>query len=121
MKSTRIDLRRVLRYRDADDPCPLQRHYSHPEHDLVAHIDIVLAHERQLAVIADKENRQASHQTSKASLKGHRLMADWEPIHRASPHRHLSCVTPAGRHPKPPRCLCREEGTISALKRRPGS
>jgi acetyl esterase/lipase len=45
MKSTRIDLRRVLRYRDADDPCPLQRHYSHPEHGLVADIDIVLAHE----------------------------------------------------------------------------
>ena len=60
MKSTRIDLRRVLRYRDADDPCPLQRHYSHPEHDLVADIDIVLAHERQLAVIAATENRQAS-------------------------------------------------------------
>jgi hypothetical protein len=34
------------------------------------------------------------HQASKVSLKGHRLMADWEPIHRASPHRHLSCVTP---------------------------
>ena len=60
MKSTRIDLRRVLRYRDADDPCPLQRHHSHPEHDLVADIDIVLAHERQLAVVADTENRQAS-------------------------------------------------------------
>src|SRR5215469_5320580 len=59
MKSTRIDLRRVLR-RDADDPCPLQRHYSHPEHDLVADIDIVPAHERQLAVIAATENRQAS-------------------------------------------------------------
>ena len=60
MKSTRIDLRRVLRYRDANDPCPLQRHYSHPEHGFVADIDIVLAHERQLAVIADAENRQAS-------------------------------------------------------------
>jgi hypothetical protein len=60
MKSTRIDLQRVLRYRDANDPCPLQRHYSHPEHGFVADIDIVFAHERQLAVIADAENRQAS-------------------------------------------------------------
>jgi hypothetical protein len=30
-------------------------------------------------------------------------------MHGASPHRHLSCVT-RGRLPKPPRCLCREEG-----------
>ena len=41
-------------------PCPLQRQHSHPEHGFVADIDIVLAHDRQLAVIADAENRQAS-------------------------------------------------------------
>ena len=37
----------------------LQRHHPHPEHCLVADIDIVLARERQLAVIADTEDRQA--------------------------------------------------------------
>jgi hypothetical protein len=47
-------------YRGADDPCPSQRHHSHPEHGFVADIDIVRAYQRQLAVIADAENRQAS-------------------------------------------------------------
>ena len=37
----------------------LQRHHPHPEHCLVADIDIVLARERQLAVIANTEHRQA--------------------------------------------------------------
>ena len=37
----------------------LQRHHPHPEHCLVADIDIVLARERQLAVIANTEYRQA--------------------------------------------------------------
>src|ERR1700731_1334285 len=41
--------------------CPLlrlQRHHAHPEHGLVANVDIVLARETQLAVIADAEHRQ---------------------------------------------------------------
>ncbi len=37
----------------------LQRHHPHPEHCLVADIDIVLARECQLAVIANTEHRQA--------------------------------------------------------------
>ena len=37
----------------------LQRHHSHPEHGPVADIDIVRAHEDQLAVIAHPKHRQA--------------------------------------------------------------
>jgi len=37
-----------------------QRHHPHPEHGFVADINIVLARERQLAVIADAEHREAS-------------------------------------------------------------
>src|SRR6201984_1127018 len=44
----------------APSTSPLQRHHPHPEHGFVADVDIVLAHERQLAVIADAEHREAS-------------------------------------------------------------
>src|SRR5260370_30856165 len=37
-----------------------QRHHPHPEHGFVADVDIVLAHECQLAVTADAEYREAS-------------------------------------------------------------
>src|SRR5260370_14163896 len=37
-----------------------QRNHPHPEHGFVADVDIVLAHERQLAVTADAEYREAS-------------------------------------------------------------
>jgi len=37
----------------------LQRHHTHPEHGFVADIDVVFAHECQLAIIADAEHRQA--------------------------------------------------------------
>jgi hypothetical protein len=38
---------------------PLQRHHPHPEHHLVADVDVVFAHEGQLAVAADAKHRQA--------------------------------------------------------------
>ena len=37
----------------------LQRNHTHPEHSLVADVDIVFAREGQLAVIADAEQREA--------------------------------------------------------------
>jgi len=37
----------------------LQRHHPHPEHHLVADVDVVFAHEGQLAVVADAKHRQA--------------------------------------------------------------
>ena len=47
---------------DGDVPRNLrrsQRHHPHPEHRFVADVDIVFAHEGQLAVIAQPEHRQA--------------------------------------------------------------
>src|SRR6516165_2958025 len=38
---------------------PLQRHHPHPEHHLVADVDVVFTHEGQLAVVADTKHRQA--------------------------------------------------------------
>ena len=37
----------------------LQRDHPHPEHRLISDIDVVFAHEGQLAVIAEAENREA--------------------------------------------------------------
>ena len=37
----------------------LQRDHPHPEHCLISYIDVVFAHEGQLAVIAEAENREA--------------------------------------------------------------
>lgn len=37
----------------------LQRHHPHPEHGPIANINIVLARERERAVIANTEHRQA--------------------------------------------------------------
>src|SRR6516162_3042160 len=45
-----LQLKRVL---------PLQRHHPHPEHHLVADVDVVFTHEGQLAVVADTKHRQA--------------------------------------------------------------
>src|SRR5205823_4864687 len=36
----------------------LQRHHAHPEHGLVADIDVIGSREGQLAVVADAEHRQ---------------------------------------------------------------
>ena len=43
----------------APRPQTLQRHHAHPEHRLVAHVDVILAHEVECAVGADAEHRQA--------------------------------------------------------------
>src|SRR6476620_5062729 len=39
-------------------PCILERHHAHPEHELVADVNVVLAHERELAVVSDAECRK---------------------------------------------------------------
>src|SRR5437867_3928053 len=40
----------------------LQPHHAHPEHEFVADLDVVLAHERELAVVADAQHGQAGGQ-----------------------------------------------------------
>src|SRR6516165_5116318 len=50
---------RRLRRSDPYSHLPLQRHHPHPEHRLVADVDIVLPNKGQLAVVADAKYREA--------------------------------------------------------------
>src|SRR5439155_894378 len=70
----------------------LQLHHAHPEHGLAADVDVVLAREGKLAVVADAENRQTgwdgpdrvavSHVHRKIML-GHQQASTWMDMKRA--------------------------------------
>src|SRR5215475_2886995 len=70
----------------------LQLHHAHPEHGLAADVDVVLAYEGELAVVADAEDRQTggdgpdrvavSHVHRKIVL-GHEHASTWIDVKRA--------------------------------------
>src|SRR5881628_1822058 len=70
----------------------LQLHHAHPEHGLATDVDVVLAYEGELAVVADAEDRQTgrdgpdrvavSHVHRKIVL-GHQYASTWIDVERA--------------------------------------
>src|SRR5437762_7020166 len=70
----------------------LELHHAHPEHGLAVDVDVVLAYEGELAIVADAENRQTgwdgpdrvavSHGRRKIVL-GHQQASTWIDVKRA--------------------------------------
>src|SRR5580765_4596436 len=81
-----------MTFMDIGDPRFLQLDHTHPEHGLAADVDVVLAYEGELAVVADAEDRQTgrhgpdcvavSHVHWKIVL-GHEHPSTWIDVERA--------------------------------------